>query len=89
MDAQEPTSYSLCITDNAQWEAVSNGSSGGLSLNMSAGKTIFSWYICRRNLKVPVLVYCGGSMLPSWFNVQHECLSIIHSAACITHGKCQ
>ena len=49
------------ITDNARWEAVSNGSSGGLSLNMSAGETILR-YLRGRNLKAPVLVYCGGSI---------------------------
>jgi len=51
------------ITDNARWEAVSvsNGSVGGLSLNMSAGETILR-YLRGRNLKAPVLVYCGGSI---------------------------
>lgn len=52
------------ITDNARWEAVrvSNGAVGGkLSLNMSAGETILR-YLRGRNLKAPVLVYCGGSI---------------------------
>ncbi len=51
------------ITDNARWEAtsISNGSVGGLSLNMSAGETILR-YLRGCNLKAPVLVYCGGSI---------------------------
>jgi hypothetical protein len=51
------------ITDNARWEAVSlsKGSVGGLSLNLSAGETILR-YLRGRNLKAPVLVYCGGSI---------------------------
>ena len=49
------------ITDNARWETVSSGSGGGLSLNMSAGETILR-YLRGRNLKAPVLVYCGGSI---------------------------
>lgn len=57
------------ITDNARWEA---GSGGGLSLNMSAGETILR-YLRGRNLKAPVLVYCGGSIPLTTYVMEYSC----------------